>query len=50
MVEQVGVRPADLRRDGLERHRLWALLEQQPARRGKSGGTAFFRREARSSY
>ena len=50
MMEQVGVGPADLGRNGFQRDRLRTLLEQKFARRGEGGGTAFFRGEARASY
>ncbi len=43
MVEQIGVGLADLRRHGLEGHRLRAVLDQQPARRLERGGAAFLR-------
>jgi hypothetical protein len=50
MVQQIGVRPADLRRDGLERYGLGPLCQEQLARRGKRGGPTFFGAEAGSSY
>ena len=50
VMEKVGVGATDFRRHGLERDALRALVEQQFARRGKGGGAAFFRGEARSSY
>ncbi len=50
MVKQVGVSAADFCSHCLEGHGLGALLDQQSARRGKRGGTAFFGGEARSSY
>ena len=50
MVEQVGVGPADLRGDGLERDGLWALLEQQLARGFERDGAALFGVEAFRAY
>ncbi len=42
MVEEVGVGLADFRGHGLQRHRLGAMRDQQPARRLERGGAAFF--------
>ena len=50
MVEQIGMGSADLGRNGLERNRLWPLIDQQFARRRERGGAAFFRGQARPSY
>ena len=50
MVEEVGVRAANLCGHGLESHRLRALLEEQLARGGERCRAAFFRGEAGSSY
>jgi hypothetical protein len=50
MMEKIGVRAADLRRDSLERHGLRATIDQQLARRGQGGGAAFFGGQAGSSY
>jgi len=50
MMEKVGVRPADLARDGLQGHCLRPLLDQQLARCRKRGGPAFFGGEAGPSY
>ena len=50
MVKQICVRPTDLGRDGLQRHRLRPLVEQQLPCCRKSNGSAFFRAEAGPSY
>jgi len=50
MMEEIGVRPPNFGSHRLERDRLWTLCEQQLARCGKRGGTAFFGGEAGSSY
>ena len=50
MMQEIGVGPADLCGDRLERHRLRPLLNQQLARCGERGRAAFFRGEAGSSY
>jgi hypothetical protein len=49
-MEQVGVRPPDLRSDGFERHGLGTSFEQDPDCRVERGGPAFRRAEAFSSY
>jgi hypothetical protein len=50
MVEEIGVGPADLGRDRLERDRLRSLFEQQLPGGRESDGAAFFRAKAGSSY
>ena len=50
MMEEVGMGAMDLRGDGLQCDRLWALVEQQLPRRREGGGTAFFGGQAGSSY
>ena len=50
VVEQIGVRPADLSRDRLQGHGLRPLRDQQLARRGQRGRATFFRGQAGSSY
>ena len=50
MVQQIGVRPADLGRDRLQRDRLRTLLQQQLARSLQRGGPAFFRVQAFAAY
>ena len=50
MVEQVGVRAADLGSDRLQGHRLRTLLEQQLPRGLQRGGAAFLRVQAFTAY
>ena len=50
MMQEIRVSPADLRGNGLERHGLRSLVEQQLSRGCQGGGTAFFRAETGSSY
>ena len=50
MVKQVGVGPADLRGDRLQRHGLWALVEQQLTRSFQRGGSALFGVQAFTAY
>ena len=50
MVEQIGVGPADLRRDRLQGHRLRSVGEQQLARGLERGGAAFFGAQAFAAY
>jgi hypothetical protein len=50
MMEQVGVRLADLGGDGLERHRLRPFLDQQRARRLDCGQAAVVLVEAFANY
>ena len=46
MMKQVGVGPADPGRNRLQRHRRYALVAQQLARRRHRRGAAFVRRQA----
>lgn len=50
MVKEVGVSPADLTGDGLERDGLGPVFDQKLAGRGERGRAAFFRGQAGSSY
>ena len=50
MVKQIGVRPADFRRDRLERHRLRAARQQQAPRRFQCGEPAFLGAQAFADY
>ena len=50
MMKQIGVGPADLSCNGLERHRLRTLFEQQPPRGFQRGGAAFPGVQAFTAY
>ena len=50
MMEQVSVCPANLRADGLERHGLGPLAQQETSCRIQSGGPAFLGAETLSVY
>ncbi len=50
MMEKIGMRPADLRRDGLQGHGLRALLKQQRSRGFQCGGAALFGVQAFAAY
>jgi hypothetical protein len=49
-MEEVGVGPADLRGDGLERNSLRALFEQQVPGRFECGGSALLGVKASTAY
>ena len=50
MMEQVGVGPADLGGDGLQRHGRGPLGQEELPRGFERGGAAFFRAQARPLY
>ena len=50
MMKEIGMSPADLTRDRLQRHRLRPLLDQQPASGVERDGTALFGVQALAAY
>jgi hypothetical protein len=50
MVEQIGVRAVNFRRDGLQRDRLGSVPQQKTPRGLQRGGPAFFGAETFASY
>jgi hypothetical protein len=50
MMQQVGVRPADLGSDRLQRHRLRSVREQETARSLDRGRAALFGAQSFASY
>ena len=50
MVKQVGVGASDFGGDGLQRHCLWTVGEQQPARGLNRGGAALSRAQSFATY